>query len=149
REAARMGISAAADRRSLLALLDVLATAACETQPTVPGGSEVVSLLLEPASLALSVGEVIRLDAVPVNRGGRILAAGPVRWESSDPAVAEVDSLGLVRGRTEGTARITADVHGVTGDAEITVTSAPVSEWREHSCFVDTSARAWCRGRGQ
>lgn len=42
-------------------------------------------------------------------------------WSSSDEAIATVDAAGLVTGVTAGTATITAEVRGVPGELEVTV----------------------------
>ena len=49
------------------------------------------------------------------------LAAGGVKWASSDEAVATVDANGLVTGVAAGTVIITAEVRGVVGSLEVTV----------------------------
>jgi alpha-tubulin suppressor-like RCC1 family protein len=147
-----MGISAGADlptlRLGAVLLFLCLLLSGCEDHPATPGGDEVRSVELHPTSLALAVGEVIRLDVFALNAGQRRITVGPVAWSSSDPAVASVDSLGHVRALREGSVQLTATVNGVTGAATATVTPAAVSEWREHACFVGVDGSAWCWGRG-
>jgi plastocyanin len=48
-------------------------------------------------------------------------AAGPVAWSSDAPAVATVDSAGVVRAVATGTATISATVQGVSGSRLVTV----------------------------
>jgi alpha-tubulin suppressor-like RCC1 family protein len=150
-----MGTSTGADPRTLRLAVPLRALlplcwilAACEEAPATPGGDDVRSVLLNPATLAMAVGEVIRLDVLPVNRENRRILGGPATWSSSAPTVAAVDSLGLVRAIGEGAAQITASVNGVAGSAAVTVTPVAVSEWREHACFVGVDGNAWCWGRG-
>jgi alpha-tubulin suppressor-like RCC1 family protein len=146
-----MGTSTGAERtgrRPLALLFLVLLTVGCEESPLVPGGTTVVTVVVNPADLSVAVGEVIRLDVLPRNEENRIIAAGPARWTSSAPQVAVVDSLGLVQALTEGTAEISASVGGVVGTARLTVTPASVSEWREHTCMVASTGAVWCWGRG-
>lgn len=50
-----------------------------------------------------------------------LLAAGGVKWSSSDEAVATVDTAGLVTGVASGTVIISAEVRGVIGSLEVTV----------------------------
>jgi hypothetical protein len=46
---------------------------------------------------------------------------GTILWSSSDEAVATVDTAGLVTGVSAGTATITAEIRGVPGTLEVTV----------------------------
>ena len=63
-----------------------------------------LGLALEPEGGSLAVGSTFALRARPLS--GSAADYGPLRWTSSDTLVATVDSVGLVRGRGVGTARI-------------------------------------------
>ena len=145
-----MATSTGRERRRFLLRLGLLVPLilGCEEALIVPGGNEVVSLVLNPSSFPMAVGEVMRPDVLPLNAEGRPIVGGPVTWASSDSSVASVDSMGLIRGEWEGKAQITARVGGVVGSADVTITPVAASEWREHSCFVALSGAIWCWGRG-
>ena len=89
---------------------------------TVRRGSD--SVVVSPASATLAVGETLRLAARKIDPDGRVVPGATFAWSSSDPSVASVNAVGLVRGVAAGTARISA----VSGDAaavsEITVVDA-------------------------
>lgn len=55
------------------------------------------------------------------------MSGAPITWATSDPAVATVDSAGVVTGMTPGTVTITASAGTVNGTASITVSLAPVA----------------------
>jgi alpha-tubulin suppressor-like RCC1 family protein len=129
-------------------ILVLLALAACEEGPLTPGGDAVSSVVLNPPTLTMAVGEQIRLDVIPRNGEGRAIPGSVSRWSSSAPAVAEVDAAGLIQARSEGVASISATVDGIVGTSTINVGSVAVSEWREHSCFVSDVGAVWCWGRG-
>ena len=145
-----MAISTNRERRRFLlwAGLFVPLIVGCEEPLIIPGGTEVESVLLNPPSFPMAVGEVMRPDLLPRNAEGRVIVGGPVTWASSDSAVASVDSMGLIRGEWEGKAQITATIGGSVGFTDVTITPVRPSEWREHSCFVSLTGTVWCWGRG-
>ncbi|NNF12837.1 MAG: hypothetical protein HKN72_06435 [Gemmatimonadetes bacterium] len=85
----------------------------------------VASITLSPVSVTLVVGEEVDLVATVVDETEQELNAVPLTWTSSAPSIAEVDGDGLVRGRSEGTARIEADFGGATGAATVRVVPGP------------------------
>ena len=90
----------------LLALLG-----ACDDGPSGPEPVRNINIVLNSLPIAeesLLVGETLELDAVLSDAAGRSLLNRSVRWQSSAPAVATVDSTGLVSGAAPGTARIVA-----------------------------------------
>ena len=97
-----MAISTNRERRRFLLRLGLFLPliVGCEEALIIPGGTEVVSVLLNPPSFPMAVGEVMRPDVLPRNAEGRVIVGGPVFWASSDSSVASVDSLGLVRAPT-------------------------------------------------
>lgn len=80
----------------------------------VAGGT----LTVTPTTLASAVGDV---DKVKALTGGDDVSAGAV-WTSSAPAVASVNTHGVVRSLSAGTATITATYPGTTGTATTAVT---------------------------
>lgn len=140
------GASAALFRKAVVIL--ALAGAACEQEPAAPGGQAVASVSLNPTVFAMGVGEVMRLDVIARNAVGRTLTGGRPTWTTSAAAVADVDSLGVIRARSEGRVTISAVVDGVAGSSDVTVLPLPAPEWREHSCLLSDVGAIWCWGRG-
>jgi hypothetical protein len=85
----------------------------------------VASITVIPASVTLVVGENVQIVARIVGESGRELSQASPTWSSSSPSVAEVDSTGVVRGMSEGTARIEAWFGGVSGAADVRVLPGP------------------------
>jgi hypothetical protein len=76
---------------------------------------------VRPLAPSLLVGDTQRVTAAVRAVTGRELPGEPVRWWSSNPGVARVDSLGLVTAVGQGTAFITATSGGRSGRAEVQV----------------------------
>ncbi|HEY6156192.1 MAG TPA: Ig-like domain-containing protein [Gemmatimonadales bacterium] len=91
------------------------------------GPTEAVSLIVTPATVSVSVGDTVTLNAAPADSGGAPAAAVAltVTWSSSDTAVATVTPGGLVTGIAPGVAIITATSNGGSGAAAITVARRP------------------------
>ena len=81
-------------------------------------GMELKGMEVTPRSATLSLGGTLPLSATPIGEDGRVLSSRPVTWSSSDSVTAAVDSEGVVTGRAEGTAVITAS----SGDYEDSTT---------------------------
>ncbi len=70
-------------------------------------------------------GQVLQLGAKLTDAsGGLILDGRLVTWESADQTVATVSGTGEVKGMKPGVVKITATSEGVSGSADVTVTSA-------------------------
>ena len=86
---------------------------------------DTLRVLLDCPQTALSVGETFQFTAtvLPENAGNKA-----VTWKSDAPAVAEIDSTGLVTAKSEGTVTITATTQegGKTASCGITVTPKKV-----------------------
>ena len=87
----------------------------------------VASVTVSPASASLFVGGTRQLSAVTKDAAGNTLTGRVVTWASSNPAVATVNSSGLVTAAGAGSATITATSEGKSGTAAITVTVVPVA----------------------
>lgn len=87
----------------------------------------VAEVTLTPGAATIEVGRSVQLLATPRDAAGRALADREVAWTSSDTTVVAVDASGLVRGRKEGAADVTATSEGVEGAARITVIPRPVA----------------------
>ncbi len=86
------------------------------------------SVVVEPAEATLSVlGDTVRLAATAFDANGNEVADAEFSWESSDAAVATVDSTGLVTAVGNGSATITASAGTASGTAVVTVMQAPGS----------------------
>jgi uncharacterized protein YjdB len=83
---------------------------------------------LSPALDTLRVGERVLVKATLSTRTGVRLSDQTVVWSSSNPALAVVDSTGLVTAIASGdVAVIATSTVGVAGSAGITVSRAPVA----------------------
>lgn len=68
-----------------------------------------------------------QLTATPRNSSGTAITGKTVSWASNGPAIATVNSSGLVTAQGPGFTTITATVDGITGSATVNVT-APVAQ---------------------
>lgn len=66
-------------------------------------------------------GATLQLTGTPLGPSSESLTGRSVTWVSSNPAVATVSSGGLVTGVSAGTATITAESEGASGDFPLTV----------------------------
>src|SRR5687768_10407408 len=87
--------------------------------------SDVVLVEMEPPTLAIAVGEVRQIVALPRGQGGHVINT-PIAWQSHDTTVATVGSTGRVRGVRPGWTWITATALGKTGSSLVLV-----SNWTE------------------
>jgi uncharacterized protein YjdB len=87
----------------------------------------VASVAVSPATATVLAGNTVQLAATPKAADGDPLAGRTVTWTSSNPAVATVNSSGLVTAVAAGTVTITATCEGKSGTATITVTTVPVA----------------------
>ncbi|MGE0553589.1 MAG: Ig domain-containing protein [Gemmatimonadales bacterium] len=85
------------------------------------------TVTVSPPTATIVAGATAQLAATPRDAGGNPLTGRNVGWSSSDAAVATVGVDGLVTGISAGQTLITATVDGIQGQAQITVTPAPVS----------------------
>jgi len=85
------------------------------------------SITLNPISSALNIGQTVDIAATGHLSNGTTDSPYDTRvtWTSSAPAVATVDSIGVVTAQTAGTTTITASASGVSGTATITVNAGP------------------------
>ncbi len=79
-----------------------------------------IELNISQATLT-SIGQSLKLDALVYDIDGMAIPDAPVSWTSSHPAVATVDSTGLVSAVSNGTTLITATSGGVSTFATIHV----------------------------
>lgn len=81
---------------------------------TINMGSMVVSIARvgTPPSGGNVVGDTVRLRGTVTYANGTPVAGAQVRWATLNPAIATVDSLGLVTGRAQGATEIVATYNG-------------------------------------
>jgi Tol biopolymer transport system component len=108
----------------LLLSLGVLLSCGDGKSPTDSGGPSVASLELSPGTLALQLGDTVRVSVTARDAAGSMLSGAAVTWSSNAPAVATVDGTGLVRGVGGGTAVITASSGSVRSEV-----TAEVAQW--------------------
>ena len=84
------------------------------------------AVVIEPSSMPpMVLGESMQLTASVLDQNGQSVAGAMVAWSSSDPAVAEVSSEGLVTAVTSGTAQITASSDSLWANVLIVVVQSP------------------------
>jgi hypothetical protein len=73
----------------------------------------------------LNIVEGIRLTPIVIGFSGTAISGALVRWTTENPQVVTVDSTGLVRARSLGTATVTARSGDKKASAKIVVLRAP------------------------
>ena len=94
-----------------------------------PGSAEIEVVERGPARIEISapgsatavVAGILQLDATGFTEVNDRLDDVAVAWKSMQPAIAEVSSSGLVRGKTPGRATIVAEGRGASGRIDVTV----------------------------
>jgi alpha-tubulin suppressor-like RCC1 family protein len=119
-------------------------------------GTAVISVALPVASVTvvtpldtLEAYDVRPLVAILRDTAGQELTGRTVRWRSSDPAVAAVDSVtGILTGMDRGTVTVTATSDGVSGSATrvVVVRYRSVATGAMHACNLASGGIAWCWG---
>jgi alpha-tubulin suppressor-like RCC1 family protein/uncharacterized protein YjdB len=111
---------------SVAAAAAMAALAGCSAEPVEPTQLvPVASVSLLPSTPVVAIGARAPLTAVTLSPSGDTLARRRIVWSSADPAVATVDSLGVVTGVAAGASSITAEAEGKS--ASLTVTVSPVA----------------------
>ncbi len=116
----------------LFALLVVLQQ---QPSPASAGRAALAKVSIEPAEVAVQVGDTVRLRATAVDSSGRPVKDVSVRWfQSGGYFEGRVDSTGLVTGGSTGTLAVSAVVspraggQPATGFARVTVLPQPASK---------------------
>ena len=103
-------------------LLALVATAGCSD--LTGSGSDlerIVVSIVGSDSATVLLNDTVRAQALPQNDAGQAVHVPAIRWTSDNPAVATVDSAGLVAGLSRGSTTITATAEGVSGSVLVTV----------------------------
>ena len=98
------------------------ATAAINVQ-----GLPVSSVFVSLETGTLEVGQVTKAKATLADADGTTVTGRAVAWQSSNPAIATVNSLGVVTAVGRGTATISAIAEGKIGGADLTVATKNVA----------------------
>ncbi len=108
---------------------DITATAESRSRtiPLAVSTVAVASVSVAPAAANLKLGFELTLAGTAFDAGAAPLPNRVFAWSSSNPAVATVSSLGVVRGVAAGTATVTGTSEGQSATAEITVFVPPVA----------------------
>jgi len=113
--------AAAVGSTSVRASSGALNASASVSVTSVPAASMVVS----PATVALTTGDTATLSATVRDASGSVLTDRAVSWSSSNTAVAIVGPTGLVKAIGAGNATISALADGITASAAVTVAAQP------------------------
>lgn len=97
-------------------IIAIVVLGACPKSITESG----LELTVSPTSASLFVDDTQRLTASLTDQNGAPVDA-PLVWSVDRPNVASVDSTGLVRARSQGTATVQVSARGETASASITV----------------------------
>ncbi len=95
------------------------------TPPPANAGVATVTVTMSPAQI--TVGATATATAELRSGVGAVLTGRSVDWSSSAPAIASVNSAGVVSAVAAGSATITATSEGKSGSAPIAVAPAPVA----------------------
>jgi uncharacterized protein YjdB len=87
-----------------------------------------VSLVrINPASANMLVGGSVALTVQALDAAGGVVPGLSAAWQSSHPAIASVNTKGVVTAIAPGSATLTATVAGLSGVAAVTVQPQPVA----------------------
>lgn len=92
--------------------------------PPPPPPAPVASVVVTPSQATIEVGATVQLTAQPRDAVGNNLNRA-VTWQSQTPALASVNTSGLVTGVAPGNATIVATSEGAAGNATIEVRAPP------------------------
>ncbi len=96
-------------------------TGSATVRVVAPPATSVASVVVTPATAALTVGDTRALTATARASDGSTITGRAVTWSSSATNVASVSSTGVVTAVAAGSASISATVDGITGTAAVTV----------------------------
>lgn len=92
-------------------------------------------------SNSLNVGQTTQAVATLRDSVGNVLSGRSIAWSSGSPAVATVNSSGLVTAKSAGSVVINATSEGKTGSATLTISPSPS---QQGGCASPQPAWIWC-----
>ncbi len=113
--------------RVLLATLMLVLACGKDSSGPSQGPDPVASVTVTPGSGTLMVGATVQLSVAVKNAASAVLNGRPVRWRSSNDALATVTTTGLVTAVGVGSVTITASSEGQSGTANLTLIPVPVA----------------------
>ena len=93
------------------------------TTPPAVEPSRPVRISIEPDEFAVTAGEPVRLKAVVLDQRGKHMFNAELTWATSDPAIATVDTAGIVTGVREGKTTVSVTAAAISATAAATVHS--------------------------
>lgn len=114
---------------SIVAMGTLVAVLSCggddTTRPPPPTvePSRPTTIALEPDTFVVTAGDTVRLKSIVEDQRGKLMFNAALTWASSDPAVATVDTAGLVTGIREGRANVTVTAAAISATADGTIHS--------------------------
>jgi alpha-tubulin suppressor-like RCC1 family protein/uncharacterized protein YjdB len=142
-------LNAAIGRRSGTVTVTVAAYPGLTGTAVVTVVSRLASLIVSPDRATLVPSSSMRFAVTLNDSTGAGLTGYQVAWTSDSPAVATVDTDGLVTAVAPGSTTISATSEGITATAHIVVAPvsfASVSVGLEHTCGVTPGGAAYCWG---
>ncbi len=103
----------------------VTGTLAMTVQSSAPPPPTAYSVTVTVNAGSLQVGQTTQATAVVKDASGNVIPGATVTWATSNPAVATVNSSGLVSAVGAGIVAISASTSGLTGSAAVSVTAPP------------------------
>jgi len=87
-------------------------------------GAPATTVAVSISQGTISAGQTAQATANLVDKDGNVLTGRQIAWQSSNPAIATVNSSGLVTGIAAGNVTISAIVDAIVGRASLSVVSA-------------------------
>ena len=116
---------------ALVSILSFVATRGDGPEPAAAAGlaaSKVGRVALAPAAdTATSIGDSLQFTSSAADAHGQAVRAAVVHWSVDDPAVASVDSTGMVVARSAGRTGVTVTIGGHAARAVVVVAPRPMS----------------------
>lgn len=112
--------------------------------------TRVASVAVLTALDTLEAHDALALQAVVRDSAQQVLTGRTVRWTSSNPAVATVDSVtGVLTGLDRGTVTVTATSEGKSGTATrvVVIRYRALVAGTQHSCDIASGGIVWCWGQ--